>query len=104
MSAPKAQNWSTVLLRDLVRPAGLTPCLGEETRPEVLLTHLTEERQVVGETLQRIDALMACVWAYAEDHQTGKISQSTMIDKVFETLWVIDMELRYDETAALTAA
>ncbi len=97
-----AQSLSSVLLRDLVRPAGLTPCFGEETRPALLVEHFARERQMAGEALQNIEALVDCLREYVIEHDSGKRSAESLLAELRCTLHVIGLELGYDEAVALS--
>lgn len=99
-----AQTLSQVMLRDLVRPAGLTPIFGEQTRPEVLLEHLAQERRVIGEALQNVDALMDCAEAHFRDFVAGRISKDALVSELSVTIAAMKMELVYDEAVALAAS
>lgn len=99
----KRQTLSDVLLRDLVTPAGLTPMLGERTRPEVLLEHFVRERRHVGEQLQRMEALMACLAANFEDYTSGRLDKDLLIAEVSTTVHVMAKEMFYDESAVIAA-
>ena len=95
------QTMSQVLLRDLVTPVGLTPMLGETTRPEVLLQHFEEERMTVGLQLQRVEGLLACLAANFEDYTGGRMGKDMLITEVSRTVHVLAQEMFYDETIAI---
>lgn len=97
------QTISQVLLRDLVTPGGLTPMLGEATRPDVLLEHLAQERHTVGLQLQRMEALMACLADYFEDYTAGRMDKDRLIKEVSTTVHVMSQEMFFDEVHALAA-
>ncbi|WP_138467203.1 hypothetical protein [Poseidonocella sp. HB161398] len=96
------QTLSSVLMRDLLRPAGLTPCFGEEARAGLLLEHFDRERRMAGEVLQNIEALADCLGEYLAEYQAGRRSAEALAAELRCMLEVIDMELRYDEAEAMT--
>ncbi|WP_108259554.1 hypothetical protein [Mangrovicoccus ximenensis] len=93
---------SQVLLSDLDAAAPLGG-FGAAARPAMLMEHLKRERQMVGEVLQNLEALIDCADACIAEHAEGRLSRDDLLMALIDTVQVAGMELAYNEAEALAA-
>lgn len=78
-----------MLLKDLRRPAGLTPLFGIGEREAVVVERVLHERRLAGERLQNISALLSCIEADYEAYRCGRMSKDRLLASVWATLQVL---------------
>lgn len=90
-----------MLLKDLRRPAGLTPLFGVAHREAMVVERVLRERRLAGERLQNVSALLSCIEADYAAYGRDQMSKDMLLASVWATLQVLHRQTVLDAAEAL---